>query len=52
MEPSKIVTHCICPPIPDRQFDWCAYRKGCEELGTYGYGSTEQEAIDNLIELE
>lgn len=47
-----IVTQCICPPIPIRQFDWCAYHEGEEESGHYGYGRTEQEAIDDLMMLD
>lgn len=45
----KIVTSHIYPPIPDRRFDWCAYFDGEEEKGGYGYGRTEQEAIDDLL---
>jgi len=44
----RVVTSNIFPPIPTRKFDWCAYREGEEELGNYGYGKTEQEAIQNL----
>jgi hypothetical protein len=45
-----IVTLCICPPIPDRSFDWCAYYDGDEEGGPRGYGATEQEAVNDLLE--
>lgn len=38
-----IVTHCICPPIPIRDFDWVAYRD--PESRIVGYGRTEAEAI-------
>ena len=48
----KIITHYVYPPIPDRRFDWCAYRDGTEERGHYGYGRTEQEAIDDLMIIE
>ena len=45
----KIVTNYIYPPIPLRQFDWSAtydnYEPGCP----IGYGSTEQDAIDDLV---
>lgn len=44
----KIVTSFVYPPIPVRQFDWCAYRDGEEEAGGYGYGATEAEAIADL----
>jgi hypothetical protein len=42
-----IETHCLCPPIPIRKFDWCAYYDG-EEEGLCGYGATEPEAIADL----
>lgn len=49
----KIVTTNIFPPIPDRRFDWCAYRDNDEpnDNGSMlqGYGRTEQEAIDDLV---
>jgi len=48
----KIVTNCIFPPIPPRNFDWCAYREGREEGGPYGYGKTEAEAIADLLIME
>jgi hypothetical protein len=40
-----LVTSCICQPIPDRSYDWCAYPEGEEEAGNYGYGATEVEAV-------
>lgn len=46
----KIVTTHIFPPIPDRQFDWCAHFDGEEERGNYGYGRTEAAAIRDFIE--
>ena len=45
----KIVTIFLNPPIPVRDFDWCAYYDGEEENGNYGYGSTEAEAIEDLV---
>jgi hypothetical protein len=45
----KIVTSHIYPPIPIRDFDWCAYFDGEEELGGYGYGRTEAEAVSDFI---
>lgn len=45
----KIVTENIFPPIPDRRFDWIAYYEGEEERGRYGYGSTKDEAIAELV---
>ena len=44
-----IQTHHIHPPIPVRQYDWCAYRDP-ERLT--GYGATEKEAIADLLEEE
>lgn len=48
----KISTEYVYPPIPDRRFDWCA-----TDDDTYdgagspiGWGSTEQEAIADLLE--
>lgn len=51
---SKIITRNIHPPIPIRKYDWLAYRDGTEDLeaGIVGYGETEREAINNLLELE
>jgi hypothetical protein len=48
----RIRTDFIYPPIPDRRFDWCAVDDstfdgpGCP----VGYGATEQEAIDDLMQ--
>ena len=46
---TKIVTDNIFPPVPNRQFDWCAFYDGDEERGGYGYGATEEAAIDDLL---
>ena len=46
----KIRTENICPPIPDRRHDWTAWVDGKEEDGPYGYGPTEQDAINDLKE--
>lgn len=46
----KIVTTCICPPIPLRSNDWIAHYDGDEEAGQYGYGATEAEAIADFVE--
>lgn len=46
----KIVTSCQFPPIPIRDFDWCAFYEGEEEAGGYGYGRTEAEAIADFRE--
>ena len=45
-----IVTHCEFPPIPIRDFDWCAHYEGQEEFGGYGWGRTEAEAIADFEE--
>jgi hypothetical protein len=45
----KIKTECVCPPIPTRKFDWQAWVDGNEE-GPNGWGETEQEAVDDLLE--
>jgi len=45
----NIKTQYIFPPIPDRSADWAAYREGYEPNDPVGYGSTEQEAIDDLL---
>ena len=47
----KIKTYFVYPPIPIRNFDWQAVDddtydgEGCP----IGYGSTEQEAIEDLL---
>jgi hypothetical protein len=43
-----IITSQINPPIPVRQFDWCAFYDGEEEAGNYGYGATQAEAIQDF----
>lgn len=47
----KIVTEYVCPPIPVRGADWAAFFDGQEESGPVGYGETEAEAIEDLLEL-
>lgn len=44
----RITVHLVNPPIPDRRWDWCAYRKGEEESGNYGWGRTAQEAVNEM----
>lgn len=48
----KIKTQHIAPPIPNRNFDWCAYDDDTYDGdgSRIGYGATEREAIDNLLE--
>lgn len=44
----RIVTSYEFPPIPDRRFDWMAYREGDEEGGPRGWGATGAAAIADL----
>jgi len=46
----RIVTEHLYPPIPVRTMDWCAFFDGEEELGRYGYGRTEAEAVADLLD--
>ena len=46
----KIITRNVYPPIPDRRYDWTAYRDGEEEHA--GWGATEAEAIADLERLD
>ena len=49
----SIKTSHIYPPIPDRRFDWCAYHVTDESKGyNWGWGATEQEAIEDLKRLD
>lgn len=50
MSDRQIKTEFVYPPIPLRQFDWCAYFDGEEEGGPYGWGHTKEEAIADLME--
>lgn len=47
-----IVTVNVFPPVPCRSYDWAACREGDEEGGPHGYGETEQDAINHLLDLE
>lgn len=49
---SKIVTTFNYPPIPIRNYDWSAIREHYDEGDPIGYGTTEQEAIQDLLEIE
>lgn len=46
----QIKTYFNNPPIPIRTFDWMAWFDGEEEEGYHGYGTTEQDAINDLKE--
>jgi len=48
----KIITIHECPPIPVRDYDWSALREDYDEGDFIGYGRTEQDAIDDLLEKE
>lgn len=48
----KIKTVHVYPPISDRRWDWTAYHDGEEETCHAGWGSTEQEALDDLDRLD
>ena len=41
--------HCY-PPIPDRGSDWAAYYEDEQEYGNYGWGRTEEDAVQNLVD--
>ena len=45
-----IVTEYVYPPIPMRDFDWRAYDQDNPEYSIYGWGKTEEEAINDLLE--
>jgi len=46
----NIVTDFLHPPIPSRSFDWVAFIDGQED-DAVGYGKTEREAVNELLEL-
>lgn len=48
----QIITIQDCPPIPIRYYDWAAIREDYDKGDLIGYGRTEQEAIDDLLEQE
>lgn len=48
----RIDTEYYAPPIPIRQFDWCATRDGYEPGDPIGYGSTREAAIQDLKAME
>lgn len=46
----KIRTHNEYPPIPLRQFDWCATTDNYDGEGSpIGWGRTEEGAIEDLV---
>ena len=46
-----IVTDNVHPPIPVATHDWQAWVDGTEENGNYGWGPTEQRAVQDLANL-
>lgn len=52
MTDRKIVTSFVYPPIPIRTYDWSACRDGYEPPDPIGRGSTEAEAIADLLAIE
>lgn len=50
MTPRKIITDYVYPPIPIREFDWCAYYDDIGPEGPRGWGATEQEAVRDLLD--
>ena len=48
----KIITRHECPPIPIRSLDWVAYREDYDDWYPVGQGPTEEEAINNLLDIE
>jgi hypothetical protein len=51
MHKSKIITRFDPPPIPVRHFDWRAYEDDGVHENMVGWGSTEQEAKEDLERL-
>jgi hypothetical protein len=45
----RIITEHVYPPIPIREFDWCATFADYEPGAPQGYGATKQAAIDDLM---
>lgn len=46
---SSIQTQFVYPPIESREYDWQAILTGYEPGDPIGYGRTEQNAIDDLL---
>jgi len=49
---NEIITEHVNPPIPVRSYDWSAVRRDYEEGGLVGWGSTKQEAVEDLLVKE
>jgi hypothetical protein len=51
MTDKHLVMKHVFPPIPIRDFDWCAYLADeVEDSSTYGWGRTPEEAAENWKE--
>lgn len=48
----KIIIHFENPPIPIRNFDWCATRDGWEPGDPIGWGKIPQVALQDLLDEE
>ena len=52
LDQDAIITEYVCPPIPVHDMDWQATRKGYDEGDPIGRGSTKQDAINDLLDME
>ena len=52
MNPSPIIVTHIYPPIPIRDFDYCATRDEWDLGMPQGFGATPEAAIAELLEIE
>jgi len=52
MKERKIITEYDKTPVPSRNYYWSAFRENFDLHEPIGYGATEQEAIDDLLEKE
>lgn len=48
----KIITQQINPPIPMTKFDWCAVFDNYEPADPQGWGETQDQAIEDLMEQQ
>ena len=46
----RVIVEYVNPPIPMRQFDYCAVFRDYEPGDPQGYGSTPKEAVFDLAE--
>lgn len=50
MSRCKIIVRHVMPPIPTRNFDFCAYWDGWEEDGDYGWAEDAIGAVKDLLD--